>query len=138
MKPLSHRETIALYQALSPQQLAALISADWRRIEPGRGGERFVYLKLCQRYAEMIARQWEVPLHGAGYVVRLELPMEVIRQYEMETVAYEEHLEFRLPVCDTPFVSRHLVGDVQPVSAFLDRHSYSIPRGTQPLASLLG
>ena len=86
----------------------------------------------------MIARQWEVPLHGAGYVVRLVLPAEVIRQYDLETVAYEEHLEFRLPVGELSQVNRHLVGDVQPVSAFLDRQSYSIPVGSRPLASLMG
>ena len=138
MTPLPYRETIALYQALSPQQLAALIRDDWRRIEPGWGGEHFIYLKVCQRYAEMIARQWQVPLHGAGYVVRLELPVEVIRQYDMETVAYEDHLEYRLPVSEVATVNRHLVGEVEPVSAFLDKQSYSIPRGTRPLASLMG
>jgi hypothetical protein len=138
MKPMQHCETITLYQALSPRQLAALIRADWRCIEPGGVGEHFIYLKLCQRYAEMIARQWEVPLHGAGYVVRVVLPADVIRQYDLETVAYEEHLEYRLPVSEIPSVNKFLLGDVQPVSAFLDRQSYSIPLGTRPLASLIG
>ncbi len=138
MKPLAHRETIALYQALSPQQLAALIRADWRRIEPGWGGEHFVYLKLCQRYAEMIARQWEVPLHGAGYVVQIILPMEVIGQYDLSTVAYEDHLEYCLPVGELAAINRHLVGDIQPVAAYMDQQSYSIPLGTGPLASLIG
>jgi hypothetical protein len=137
MKPLPHRETITLYQALSPRQLAALIRADWRRIEPGWAGEQFIYLKLCQRYAEMIARQSEVPLHGAGYVVRLVLPAVVIGQYQLETVAYEDHLEYRLPVTELQEVNRHLVGEVQPISAFLNNQSYSIPRGCRPLASLI-
>lgn len=138
MKPLQHRETIALYQALSPQQLAALICADWRCIEPGWGGEHFIYLKLCQRYAEMMARQWQLPLHGAGYVVRIVLPVEVIGQYDLETVAYEEHLEYRLPVTELAAVNCHLLGDIQPVSAFFVQHSYSIPLSTRPLASLIG
>ena len=138
MKPLQHRETIALYQALSPKQLAALIRADWRRIEPGWGGEHFVYLKLCQRYAEMIARQWEVPLHGAGYVVRVILPADIVGQYDLETVAYEEHLEYCLPVGELKSINNHLLGDVRPVSAFLNNQSYSIPLSTRPLSSLIG
>ena len=137
MKPLPHRETITLYQALSPRQLAALIRADWRRIEPGWAGEQFIYLKLCQRYAEMIARQSEVPLHGAGYVVRLVLPAAVLGHYQLETVAYEDHLEYRLPIDELQEVNRHLIGDVKPVSAFLNNESYSIPSGTRPLASLI-
>ncbi|MFT6286482.1 MAG: hypothetical protein ACJA09_001230 [Alcanivorax sp.] len=138
MKPLQHRETIALYQALSPKQLAALIRADWRRIEPGWDGEHFLYLKLCQRYAEMMARQWEVPLHGAGYVVRIMLPIDVIGQYDLETVAYEEHLEYRLPVSDLNAMNRHLLGDVRPVSAFLNNQSHAIPLSTHCLVNLLG
>lgn len=138
MKPLSFRPTQAVYQAMNPQQLAALIRADWRRIEPGWRGEQFTYLKLRQRYAEMIARQWEVPLHGAGYVVRICLPEDVIRQYALETVAYEEHLEYRVPVAELEQLSAQLVGAVQPVAAFMDRESYSIPLGSRPLASLIG
>lgn len=138
MKPSPFRATQALYQAVSPQQLASLISADWRRIEPGWGGEQFIYLKLHQRYAEMIARQWEVPLHGAGYVLRIVLPEDIVRQYDLETVAYEEHLEYRVPVAELDYLSAQLVGSVQPVAAFMDRESYSIPLGTRPLAGLIG
>ena len=79
MKSLPFRDTQAVYQAMGPQQLAALIRADWRLIEPAWGGVRFTYLKQQQRYAEMIARQWEVPLHGAGYVVRIVLPECMLR-----------------------------------------------------------
>ena len=137
MKPLPFSNTIALYQAMSPQQLAALIRADWRRIEPDQGGERFFYLKINQRYAEMIARQWEVPLHGAGYVVRLILPEPVMKYFDLETVAYEEHLEYRVPTCELDRINHHLVGEVSIVSAFLNHQSYSIPLGTRPLASLI-
>lgn len=138
MKPLPHSETIALYMALCPQQLAALIRADWRRIEPGQGGEHFLFLKLNQRYAEMIARQWLVPLHGAAYVARIILPDKVLQNYDMDTVAYEEHLEYRVPTCELNPVNNSLVGDVAVVSAFLNHESYSVPAGSRPLASLIG
>jgi len=138
MRSQPFHNTQAVYQAIGPKQLAALIRADWRRIEPGWGGEHFTYLKQQQRYAEMIARQWEVPLHGAGYVVRIVLPEDALRQYDLETVAYEEHLEYRVPSCELVELSNELVGAVQPVAAFMDRQSYSIPLGSRPLASFIG
>ena len=138
MKPIALRHTVAVYQAVGPQQLAALIRTDWRCIEPGWAGEHFTYLKQRQRYAEMIARQWEVPLYGAGYVVRLVLPEDALRQYDLEPVAYAEHLEYRVPSCELRTLSRELVGAIQPVAAFMDRESYSIPLGSRPLASLIG
>jgi len=127
MKILPHRPMLALYQTLSPVQLAALERADWRRIEPGQGGEFFCYLKLRQRYAEMIARQWAVPVHGAGYVVRLLLPESALAGFDLETVAYREHLEYRVPTCELPALSSQLVGPVRLVSVFREQHSYSVP-----------
>ncbi len=138
MTPLPHSETIALYLALCPQQLAALIRADWRRIEPGQGGEHFMFLKLNQRYAEMIARQLIVPLHGAAYVARLIVSERAMRHYDIDTVAYEEHLEYRVPVCELAYLNRHILGEAAIVSAFRHQQSYSVPLGTKPLASLLG
>jgi hypothetical protein len=137
VKPLAPQPTLALFVALCPQQLAALIRADWRRIEPGRGGEHFIYLKLNQRYAEMMARQWELPLHGSGYVARIVLPQNVLSHYDLETVAYDEHLEYRVPVCELEHINAALVGEVQVVAAFLEQHAYSVPPGSRPLAGML-
>lgn len=137
MKPQSQMKTIALYMAMSPEQLATLIRANWRRIDPGRDGEHFHYLKLNQCYAEMIARQWEVPLHGAGYVVRLVVPKAAMEQFELGSVAYEEHLEYCIPVCELDWFNRQILGEVCVVSAFVRNESYSIPTGTKPVASLL-
>lgn len=138
MNILPHRPTIALYQTLSPEQLSALEHRAWRGIEAGQGGEYFCYLKLQQRYAEMIARQWTVPVHGAGYVVRLLLPRAALAAYDLETVAYEEHLEYRVPVCELPDLGGQLVGRVELVSVFREQHSYSVPPGGGPLAAMLG
>ncbi len=137
MNSLAHRRTIALYQTLSPAQLAALKAANWRTIEPGREGQHFCHLKLKQRFAEMMARQWELPIHGAGYVARLLLPRAALAGYDLDSVAYEEHLEYCVPVGDLSSLSRELVGQVELVAAFREQHGYSIPPGRQPLASLI-
>ncbi len=129
---------LPLYQTLSPSQLAALDRDGWCQLEPGCNGEQFCYLKLKQRYAEMIARQVMVPEHGAGYVVRLLLPLSALHPFKLETVACDEHLEYRVPVAALSHLSRRLVGQVQMVSAFRQYQSYSVPQGSRPLAALMG
>lgn len=138
MKSLSHQATIAVYQTLSPAQLAALIDNKWRTIEPGHEGEHFCYLKLQQRYAEMVARQWTVPVYGAGYVARLILPTRALANYDLETVAYAEHLEYRVPVVELRLLSAQLPGRLELVCACHQHQSYSIPPGSAPLRSLIG
>ncbi|WP_116368731.1 hypothetical protein [Parahaliea mediterranea] len=137
MKPLPCLHTLAVYQTLVPAQLAALKGAAWRRIVPGQGGEYFCQLKLQQRYAEMIARQWAVPACGAGYVVRMILPQRVLAQYDLSSVAYEEHLEYQVPSCELGRLSRHLVGAIELVSVFREHESFSVPRCSQPLMALM-
>lgn len=138
MKTLTHQRTIAVYQTLCPARFAALVRADWRGVEPGREGEHFCHLKLHQRYAEMIARQWAVPVHGAGYVVCLLFPRRALAAYDLETVAYEEHLEYRVPVCELPRLNGQLVGRARLVSSFREQHSYSVPASGAPLLGLMG
>ncbi|MEH6592615.1 MAG: hypothetical protein V7746_20280 [Halioglobus sp.] len=138
MKEQSLLQTVALYQALCPEQLENLVKSDWQEIQPGAVDNHFCYLKLNQRYAEMMARQWEVPMHGRGYVVRIVLPQYCLQSLVLETVAYEEHLEYRLPVDDLSALSHYRVGDIVLVSAFRGAHNYSIPLDRPPLASLMG
>ena len=138
MSKTSLLSRLALYQAIGPQQLAALIRTDWRCLEPGRIGEHYCFLKLEQRYAEMIARQSLLPLYGRAYVARLELPGETLGAFPLESIAYEEHLEYRVPCSALGDLGRALLGRVRVVSVFREQHSYSVPAGARLPARLVG
>lgn len=128
MKTQPYRDSVTLYQAIGRQQLAALIESDWQCVKRSSESDRFCFLKLHQRYAEMIARQSMLPERGEAWVVRMELPLSIIGEYPLQTVAYEEHLEYQVPVASLPFLGRSLLGRVCVVAAFRDQHSYSVPR----------
>ena len=129
--------TATLYQAMGPTQLAALVRTRWRCIEPPRGGERFLYLKCRQRYAEMIARQRYRRHEGAGFVVSLQLPARVMASFTLETVAYEEHLEYRVPVHSLAMLQSALHGPLRLVAVFRAHESYSVAPGKVAPAALL-
>ncbi len=138
MTQLAHEPSVVLFQALSPTQFAALEAAAWRRIVPCQTDEEWCQLKLRQRYAEMIARQRGVPEFGRAYVVRLVLPPSALADYQLGSVAYEEHLEYQVPVFNLGRLSRQLLEPVELVSVFRQWHSYSVPRGSRPLAAMIG
>lgn len=137
MKEITEHDHVTLYQAISPQQLAILIDNGWQSINRHASADRFCFLKLHQRYAEMIARQALLPAEGAAYVVRMELPRQVLGAYALKTIAYEEHLEYQIPVESLPFLSNRLIGKVHIVAAFHDQHSYSVPLGGRLSARLI-
>lgn len=136
MTPIPDVDTINLFQAVSPRQLAQCVKDDWQSLKPDPDYQAFCYLKLSQRYAEMVARQRLVPLHGAGYVVGLVLPRKVMNAFELQSVAYEEHLEYRVPAEELEALCWYLEAGVRVVSAFLDGESYSIPCGSRSVPSL--
>ncbi|MFV0278722.1 MAG: hypothetical protein ACK5HY_16280 [Parahaliea sp.] len=138
MKSVQHLSTLAVYQTLDPSQLSVLKRGGWKQIVPRQDGERLCQLKLQQRYAEMIARQWAVSSFGEGYVVRLILPRRALTHYTLGSVAYEEHLEYQVPTGELPWLSRQLVGRVSLVSVFREQHSFSIPIAGLPLTALMG
>ena len=127
MSKTSPLETTTLYLAIGPQQLAALARADYRRIEPGEGGELLVLFKLHQRYAEMVARQRILPRDGLAYVLELQVASEAMLDFELGTVAYREHLEYLVPVAALELINRFLTGPVRLVSRFRPGESFSVP-----------
>ncbi len=136
MTPMPDHQAVSLYQAIDPGQLTQLARSGWRSLPPA-SHLFYSLLKLHQRYAEMVARQRLLPRHGAAYVVRLDLPRQALRGYELQTVAYEEHLEYRVPGAELHSLCAHLVGEVQVVSAFRERQAWSLARGFRPAAAML-
>ncbi len=136
MTPLPDSGTVCLYLAVSPKQLAQCVSESWQSLKPDPDYQAFCYLKLSQCYAEMVARQRLVPLHGAAYVICLTLPRTVMSAFELQSVAYEEHLEYRVPAAELEALCWYLEGEARVVSAFLDHESYSVPFGSRPIPRL--
>ncbi len=107
-----------LYKPLSPAQLAAVIASDWRRFFPDTPQQRIFYPKLNLLYAEQIARQWDATQYTAGYVVRFKVPTAYMNRYEIQTVGYDEHREYKVPICELEQLNNTISGKIEIVSAF--------------------
>ncbi len=111
-------ETVTLYKALSPVQLARVIDAGWRAFPAAEPGQRVFAPKLHRDYAEMLARQLEALQHNAGYVVRFHLARDFLRDYPVETIGYCEQEEYRIPVSRLMCLNRAIVGRIELLSGF--------------------
>ena len=109
---------IELYKPLSPTQLAAIIASGWRRFSPDTPQQRMFYPKLHIRYAEQIARQWDATQFLAGYVVSFKVPSLFMSRYDIQTVGYEEHREYKVPINELELLNNTIFGKIEIVSAF--------------------
>jgi len=112
------RQYIKLYKSLSPQQLVQVENSGWRRFAADGSKQRVFYPKVYLSYAEQIARQWDAVQFERGFVVSFKICAEVLHRYEIQTVAYEEHLEYRVPIAELEFFNQQIMGKIELVSSF--------------------
>ena len=107
-----------LYKSLTPVQFASVIRSGWREFSAESPEQKIFYPKLHREYAEMIARMFNLAHYNAAYVVGFEVNSTFMERYEIQTVAYEEHREYKIPVEELPLLNSNLVGEIEVVSAF--------------------
>ncbi|MEH6911663.1 MAG: hypothetical protein V7459_13835 [Oceanicoccus sp.] len=110
--------TLTLFKSLSPAQLAAVVASDWRCFFPEAPEQKIFYPKLYPGYAEQIAKRWNAPRYSAGYVVGFTMTKAFMGRYQTQTVAYEEHREYKIPIAELSFFNRNIQGRIQILSAF--------------------
>ena len=82
------------------EELALIESSDWRG-PPRLASQPIFYPVLNDVYATRIARDWNVPASGSGYVTRFEVRKSFLDNYEVHQVGGETILEYwiRLRTC---------------------------------------
>ncbi len=128
-------QIITLFKSLSPAQVAAVAESGWRQIFPQEPEQTHFYPKVYVEYAEQIARRWDVPQYGGGYVVRFTMRGDFMRRYATQTVAFEEYREYIIPIAELDFFNRNIQGRIDVVSAFSGVHEKC---GRQRVATATG
>lgn len=112
---MTHR---LVYAAISPANLAAVIASGWRRLGVDFPNQAHCYLKRDARYAAQIARVWHASQYSAGYVVQLRVRESFLANLPLQTIAYDDHLEYRLPAAELGELARHCAGRIRVLHAY--------------------
>ena len=80
-------ETTTLYRPVGPKELELIAASGYREFPPRLPGQPIFYPVLNEEYARQIARNWNVPASGAGYVTRFAVRKEFVTRYPIHTVA---------------------------------------------------
>ena len=69
-------------------------------------------------YAKTIARQWDAVQYTKGFVVSFTISMEFISHYKIQTIAYDEHMEYSVPIEELERLNNNIIGRIELVSVF--------------------
>src|SRR5215471_15571294 len=95
-------DTVTLWRPTGPEELALVEASGWHEWPPRLPGQPIFYPVLNEEYAAKIAREWNVPRSGAGYVTRFQVLRSFLDQYEVHQVGGNTILEYWIPAEDLP------------------------------------
>ncbi|MER7765354.1 hypothetical protein [Kitasatospora sp. NPDC096140] len=110
--------TTTLWRPTGPQELALVEAADWRAWPARLPDQPIFYPVLDEDYAIRIARDWNVPASGVGYVTRFEVETGFLARYPVQQVGGRTILELWVPAEELDEFNRHIVGRIEVVHEF--------------------
>ena len=111
-------ETVTLWRPVGPQELALIEAAGMRAFPPRLPEQPIFYPVLTEDYAVKIARDWNVPASGAGFVTRFEVRRDFLERYSVQEAGGRAHREYWIPAEDLDAFNAALVGPIEVTAAF--------------------
>ncbi len=109
-----------LWRPTGPNELELVAESGWHAWPPRLPSQPIFYPVLTEEYAIMIARDWNVPDSGSGFVTRFAVDSEFLARYAIHQVGGREILEYWIPAGDLDEFNAHIVGKIEVVHRFPD------------------
>jgi hypothetical protein len=111
-------ETIVLYRPTGPQELELVRASGFRRWPPRLPDQPIFYPVTNEEYAVQIARDWNVPASGSGYVTRFHVRAKFMSQYPVQTVGGRGHTEWWVPAEELEALNANIIGLIEVIREF--------------------
>ncbi|HLG83087.1 MAG TPA: ADP-ribosylation/crystallin J1 [Bradyrhizobium sp.] len=114
----TNEETLTLWRPVGPKELELIGQTGMRAFPPRLPDQPIFYPVLTEDYAVKIARDWNVPASGAGFVTRFQIRRAFIDRYEVQEAGGKAHLEYWIPAEDLDAFNAAIVGPIEVVRSF--------------------
>jgi hypothetical protein len=110
-------ETI-LYRPVGPKELALIAASGYREFPARLPEQPIFYPVLNEEYARQIAREWNVPASGTGYVTRFALRADFAARFPVRKVGNAIHQELWIPAEDLAELNRNIIGLIEVIAEY--------------------
>src|SRR5579864_4430068 len=108
-----NNETTTLYRPVGPKELELIAASGYREFPPRLPDQPIFYPVMNEEYAIQIARDWNVPASGSGFVTRFEVNKEYIKKFEVQNVGGAIHNELWVPAEELEEFNDNIVGLIE-------------------------
>ena len=122
-------QTTILFRPVGSEELELIRQSGFTAFPPRLPEQPFFYPVLNEEYAIQIARDWNAQHNSdkLGYVTRVSVRSEYLKQHAIQTVGGSIHQEYWIPAGEVEEFNRNIVGRIEVVAEFrsdgVDRHT---------------
>jgi hypothetical protein len=111
-------ELTTLYRPVGPKELKLIEESGWKCFPKRLAEQPIFYPVMNEEYAIQIARDWNVPASGSGFVTKFDLPTAYLKKYKVENVGGLIHNELWVPAEDLEEFNDQIVGAIIVTQSF--------------------
>ena len=111
-------KTMTLWRPCGPAELALVRESGWTAWPPRLPDQPIFYPVLNEDYAVKIARDWNAPRDGVGYVTRFELDRTFAERYPIQQAGGKTILELWVPAEELEEFNGHIIGRIEVVGEY--------------------
>jgi len=112
------QDVVTLWRPVGPLELELIQKADMRAFPPRLPDQPIFYPVLSEEYAVKIARDWNVPASGSGFVTRFDVRRSFLDRYSVQKAGGTAHLEYWIPAEALSAFNEAIVGKIKVVAEF--------------------
>jgi hypothetical protein len=105
-------ETVTLWRPTGQKELDLVAASQWREWPPRLPEQPIFYPVLNRWYATKIARQWNVPHGGVGYVTRFDVRKDYLDRFPVQQAGGRDVLEYWIPAEELGEFNANLTGPI--------------------------
>jgi hypothetical protein len=107
-----------LFRPVGPDELALIEASGWTSFPPRLPEQPIFYPVTNESYAVQIAREWNVPASGSGFVTRFQISTAFLEKYPIQKVGGQIHTEWWIPAEELAEFNRQIVGRIEVIRRF--------------------
>jgi hypothetical protein len=111
-------QAVLLYRPVNQQELDLIAASGWLEFPPRLPEQPFFYPVMNEAYATQIARDWNVPYYGVGYVLRFAVEADYASLFPVQNVGGPLHDELWVPAEELAEFNQHILGQIEIVAMF--------------------
>src|SRR5437868_4608604 len=111
-------DTVILWRPVGPEELRLIEASAMKRFPPRLPEQPIFYPVTSEAYAVKIARDWNVPASGSGYVTRFEVRSDFLSAYDVQDAGGIAHREYWIPAEELDEFNAAIVGAIEVVQTF--------------------